>query len=337
MSNFSDPLSYKQYWNQYNRSQENLREITTYDDMMREYAMIKGIPIEYYPINIDDYKNGMDNIYGENSRPKWDKKFPMVGIIEDFSQEQQQWGGIGLENIDEITIFIHKSMFDELIGIRTTNQTNKSITRRGAYGPISKDQVKTLYNNIVFEILTGGEHFLPSEAQHFGKKFWYKLTCKVRQVSDAVLGEGEQYGAVPDLQLDEKWKGNPQYLLNNPERQDWAGNTGTPITPSPSAIDTSGCNIIEYTTNGAEQTPSGEIPSDIVDSTTGQVKDKYIGTGMKENSIFGDNEDIKTEANQIIDPQTDKKVEPNSEEEIKYGPDGRVIVNSKRKDLFGDW
>ena len=38
----TDPLAYKKYWNQFSGSQGNQKEIETYDNMMREYAMIKA-------------------------------------------------------------------------------------------------------------------------------------------------------------------------------------------------------------------------------------------------------------------------------------------------------
>jgi delta-aminolevulinic acid dehydratase/porphobilinogen synthase len=37
-----DPLARKTYWNQFSGSQNNQKEIATYDNMMREYAMIKA-------------------------------------------------------------------------------------------------------------------------------------------------------------------------------------------------------------------------------------------------------------------------------------------------------
>jgi hypothetical protein len=57
----------------------------------------------------------------------------------------------------------------------------------------------------------------------------------------------------------------------------------------------------------------------------------------KEGSLFGDNKDIEEAAKVIEDPQTDHVVDPNSPEGIKYGPDGKIIVNKNRKELFGDW
>lgn len=330
-----DPLAYKKYWNQFSGSQNNQKEIATYDNMMREYAMIRGIPIVYHTINIDDYKEGLDQIYGENSKPKWDRHYNLVAILESFSGEEQEWGLRGLQNIDEITLFIHKSMFDELVGPRS-KKTPTSKGRRGGFGPISSDQIQTLHNNLIYDVVTGGVHFLPDEAQMFGQKFWYKLTCKIREVSDAPLGEGEQHGAVPDAPLDPQWKGNPQYLISNPVEDDWKNNTGTP-SPSGTVTAPSGCPVApEYTTEGSPDGPPAEgVPDDLIDPTTGNVKEKYVGAGMKTESLFGDNDEVTKEEQQIIDPQTDTKVTPESTEGQKYGPTGRIIPHPR--ELFEDW
>lgn len=333
----TDPLAYKKYWNQFSGSQGNQKEIATYDNMMREYAMIKGVPIMYYSINVDDYKEGLDQIYGENSKPKWDRKYGMVAVLDEFSPEAQEFGLRGLVNTDEIVLFIHKSMFDELVGQRSLKITG-SKERRGQFGPVAKDQIQTPHNGLIYEVINGGVHFLPNEAQMFGKKFWYKVTCKAREVSDAVLGEGEQYGAVPDPVLDPQWKGNPQYLIPNPTANDWSGQTGTPTPSTSGTSPTTGCPAPEYTTMGTASGPSdGAVPSDLLDPTTGNVKEQYVGAGMKPNSTNGDNKDIEKEEKQIIDPQTDHKVDPSSEEGQKYGPNGRIIDRKDRKELFGDW
>lgn len=332
-----DPLQYKKNWNQFSGDFDNRKEIEFYDQQMFEYAAIRGIPIIYYPISVDDYKNGMDIVYGENSKPKWEQKFSLVGILEDFTQEVRQFGAINLENIDEISFYIHRSMFDQIVGIRTNLAKDTSMARRGAYGPIAGDQISTPHNGLVYEVLEGGLHFLSNEAQAFGHKFWYKVSCKSRQVSDATLGKGEQYGAMPDPELDEKYKGNPQFLLNSPTSEELYAKNGT-ITPvtTGSTGTTGTCSPVEYVTVGTAPGPlSSHPPTDLIDQS-GNVSDKYIVEGMKDNSLFRDNEEIKTEENTIINPETDHKVDPDSEDGKTYGPIGRIIPHT-RKELFKDW
>lgn len=336
MTTYSDPLALKQYWNQFNGEFDNRKEIQFYDDEMRQYAMIKGIPVEYYTINVDDYKDGMDIIYGENSKPKWDRKFTLVGIIEDFTQEVRQFGGIPLQNIDEISFYMHRTMFDEIIGIRSNKAPIKTPNRRGAFGPIASDQIITPHNGLIYDVLEGGLHFLSSEAQHFGHKFWYKLTCKVREVSDATLGKGEQYGAQPDPELDDKYKGNPQFLLDSPSSSELFSHTGTINTISTTGTSgTPSCEPLEYTTEGTASGPTKLPPDDLID-VNGNVKTKYVVPGLKDNSLYKDNVEIITQENNIVNPITDHIVTPESEEGQAFGPTGRIIEH-KRKELFKDW
>ena len=336
MANFTDPLSYKDNWNQYGGDFDNRKEIEFYDEQMYEYAAIKGVPIEYCTINVDDYKEGIDVIYGENSRPKWDKKYKIVAILEDFTQELRQFGNIPIQNIDEAQMFIHRSMFDQIIGIRTAKATVKNSERRGAFGPIAGDQIITIHNGLIYEVVEGGLHFLSSEAQHFGHKFWYKVSLKSREVSDATVGEGEQYGGTPDLKIPDQYKGNPQYLLNSPTKEELYTNSGT---PTPITVITTGstgtCNNVEYVTTGSASGPVSVPPSDLIDQS-GNTKSEYIVPGLQEGSLFKDNVEIKKEEDAIIDPDTDHKVDPTSDAGLLYGPTGRVISHT-RKDLFKDW
>ena len=104
MSRLSDPLQYKQYWGQYNGDFDNRREIETYDNLAAEYAGINGIPIQFFPINVDDYKNNLDAVLGESSAPKWDRRYDLTALLEDFTQETITFGDIGELNTDEITL-----------------------------------------------------------------------------------------------------------------------------------------------------------------------------------------------------------------------------------------
>lgn len=333
----TDPLRYKQFFKQFNGDFDNRQEIATYDEMMKEFAGIRGIPIEFYPINVDDFADGIDVVYGENSTPKWDRKIVMTAILEEFSPEIQAFAKFGIENTDEITLFIHRTTFDELVGIRSEKAPKKTTDRRGAWGPVANDQLRTPYNGLVYEVLNGGLHFLSGTEQHFGHKFWYKVTCKVRQTSDAPLGQGEQYGALPDGTLDPKWKGNPQFILPSPSLAELIGTgTGSQVgTPSASAsTEDPHCVGGDYQTTGtAPGSPTG-VPEDLI-LPNGQVADKYQVAGAKTGSTFNDTADTSVIAKEIVNPQTDQPTTPNSPEETKYGPSGRTIVHSR--DLFGDW
>lgn len=335
MSDFSNPFGNKNAFNYFAGDFDNRQEIEFLNNEMFEYIKEVGVPIFYYTINVDDYKNNMDVVYGENSKPKWDRKYKILALLEDFTQENRTFGGIGLENIDETSFYIHRSMFDEIIGIRSQKAPTTNKNRRGAWGPIAGDQLMTIHNGLIYEVVEGGLHFLSSQAQHFGHKFWYKVSCKSRQVSDATMGAGEQYGATPDPILDPKYVGNPQYLLDSPTKEElYASNgtvaTETPITPAPTA-----CAPVEYTTVGLPVVTNG-VPSDLIDSNSGGTNDKYVVPGLKDNSLFRDNEDVVVEQNAIVNPDTDNIVDPNSQDGKEFGPTGRVIPH-KRKELFKDW
>lgn len=274
---------------------------------------------------------------GEISRPKWDKKYKLVGLLEDFTQEMRQYGNImPIQNIDEAQMFIHRSMFDQIIGIRSNLAPVKTTNRRGAFGPIAGDQIVTTHNGLIYEVVEGGLHFLTSEAQHFGHKFWYKVSLKSREVSDATVGAGEQYGGTPDEVIPDQYKGNPQYLLTSPSKEELYDNTGTQtpitvITPAQTGV----CVDTNYVTVGTAPGPTTVPPEDLIDQT-GNTDDKYVVQGLKEGSLFKDNVELKKEEDAIINPQTDHEVDPESPEGVKYGPLGRVLPHA-RKDLFKDW
>jgi hypothetical protein len=328
MSGLSDPLKYKKNWNQFSGDFNNQREIETLDNTFAEYAGIAGIPIDYFPINVDDFADGIDPVYGENSTPKWDRKIQLTAILDEFTPEVQSFGAVGIENIDEITLYIHRSTFDKIVGIRSKKAPKKTADRRGSWGPIAKDMVVTPHNGLKYEIMNGGLHFLRGEDQHFGHKFWYKITCKVSQNSDASLGVGEQYGAKPDTPLDPMYQGNPQFIVPTPPKEELMG-LGTPEqTGVPVNSDTSG----NYTTVASTLSPGLNTPLVLPDGTIAN-KDKV--PGMAPGSKNGDNESIQKVADQIVNPQTDQVTDPGSDEETQYGTAGRVIPH--KRDLWGDW
>lgn len=371
MAGLDDPLKYKKYWNQYGGDYNNSREIEMMDNLQAEYAGIYGIPIEYYPISVDAYAEGMDPIYGENSTPVWDRKYQLTGIIDEYSQEMLQWQAAGQMNVDEVTMYIHRSTYDKLIGIRSAKAPSTDPTRRGAYGPVPKDMLRTPYNGHIYEVVTGGLHFLETNAQHFGHKFWYKVTLKSREVSDAQIGKGEQYGALPDMTLDEMiaagmldedggYVCNPQAVVETPDLcKPIDGSCTTPLTGMPNACP-------DYETVGAPAGPSdGEtVPDDLL-LNDGRVSGKYQVPGERPMSRAGDQYEVQRVANELVDPQTNEIVQEasasmtyNSEGTIvyaetgmpvpegsddwniflqnqKYGEMGRVIRNNR--DLWGDW
>lgn len=369
MSGLSDPLSYKKYFNQFGGEYNNAREIETLDNVQGEIAAIYGIPIDYYPISIDAYAENLDPILGENDRPIWDRKYKLTALQDEYAQELLKWEAAGQINVDETVLFIHRSTFDKLVGIRSKNAPSTDPTRRGAWGPAPKDMIRTPYNGLIYEVVTGGLHFLDSSAQLFGHKFWYKVTLKAREVSDAAVGAGEQYGAVPDMTLQEMidagmldenggYVCNPQAVVGTPNIPDQNNGSGTtPLTGMPDVCP-------DYTTVGSQGGPSdGSVPDDLL-LTDGRVADKYTVPGERPLSRQGDQKEIQRVVDETIDPQTNEKVqEPsaamtyNSEGTIVYVESGNPVPegsddwniflqNNKygvgtvirhNRDLWGDW
>lgn len=370
MSGLSDPLSYKKFFNQFGGDYNNSREIESYDNLQAEYAAIYGIPVEYYPISIDAYAENLDPILGENGRPIWDRKYGLTALMDEYSQELLKWEAAGQMNVDEIVLYIHRSTFDKIVGIRSNKAPSTDPTRRGAWGPAPKDMLRTPYNGHIYEVVTGGLHFLDSQAKHFGHKFWYKVTLKSREVSDAAVGAGEQYGALPDMTLQEMidagmldedggYVCNPQAVVGTPDIPDQNEGAGTrPLTGMPDVCP-------DYTTVGAPSGPSdGTVPDDLL-LTDGRVADKYNVPGERPLSRQGDQKEIARVTEEIFDPQTNEKIQEasaamtyNSEGTIvyvetgqpvpegsddwniflqnhKYGPTGTIIRHNR--DIWGGW
>src|SRR6185369_11569224 len=111
---------------------------------------------------------------------------------------------------------------------------------------------------------------------------------------------------------------NPQFLIPNPTRADWENQTGTPVIVPPTIPPGSGCPTPPaYQTIGTTTgSPTSSPPEDLIDPNSNTVKEIYQGAGMAPGSIFGDNADVEKEAAQIVNPDTDKKVDPDS-------PDGK--------------
>jgi hypothetical protein len=325
-------MRWKRYWGQYQGDYDNNREIQTYDNMMAEWAGIVGIPIQYYTLHVDDYKDGLDPIHGENSRPVWDRAFQLTAITEQWTQELQNFSTFGLENIDELTLYVHRSTFDRLVGWRSgeTPVESPNLTprpsRRGGYGPIASDILQTQHNGLFYEVITGGLHFLETNAQHFGHKFWYKLTLRSRETSAPVVGQGEQYGPIPqNMSLEEYaisqglppdyYSGNPQFVVPTPDCDDLRDPFPNPdLNPPTSGSPEDECGRVQYETTGGAPGPTnledyndGSVPDDYY-LEDGRIASKYKVKGPKPFSAKGENQEIQDAADQVVDPQTDLNV-----------------------------
>jgi hypothetical protein len=329
MSGLDDPLKYKRFFNQFGGEYNNSREIETYDNLQAEFAGIYGVPIEYYTIHVDGYKDGLDVIYGENSVPVWDRKFQLTGIIDEYSQELMNWQAAGPVNIDEVTMYIHRSTFDKLIGFRSLNVPVTDPNRRGGWGPVPKDIIKTPYNGFYYEVITGGVHFMDSRAQQFGHKFWYKVTLKSREISDTYIGKGEQYGGVPDPTLqqlidseqipaDKAYTCNPQAVVGTPAEMQTSPATGMPS-----------CIPYQDPITHGDQERVEDIANQIIDPQTNEI----VQSASAEMTYNSEGSVIYVASGQLVPEGSDDwNIFMQNQ---KYGNMGRVIRNNR--DLWGDW
>jgi hypothetical protein len=329
MAGAPDPFRWKRYWGQFSGDYDNRREIETYDNMMAEYAGIYGIPVVYYTLHVDDYKNDLDVIHGESSTPVWDRSIQLTALTDQLSQEPQNFTQFGLENIDTLILYIHRSTFDGLVGwrsgetpVQAPNLTPRP-SRRGGYGPVAKDIIGTLHNGLFYEVVTGGLHFLESNSQHFGHKFWYKLTLKSREASAPVIGLGEQYGPVAQGMTLEQlatskglpadyYQGNTQFVVPTPDCDDMTQPFPDPelVGTQPTSTDSpDSCGRIAYQTTGGPAGPVDltQVPEDYY-LPDGRIAEKYRVQGPKSFSAKGDNEEVQAAADQVVDPQSNLNV-----------------------------
>jgi hypothetical protein len=335
-------MRWKKYFGQFGGQYDNNREIQTYDNMQAEISGIYGMPILYYTLNIDDYKNSMDIVHGESATPKWDRVFKLTALNDNFTQEAQKFSSFGLENIDELSVYIHRSTFDRLIGgrsgltpIKSPNLTARP-SERGGFGPAPLDIIETVHNGLVYEVVQGGLHFLDSNAQHFGYKFWYKLTLKQRETSSPTIGIGENYGPRPaNISLEEfaelkglprdYYLGNTQFVVKTPACEDLRSSyADTTLNMAISAGPLDSCGVISYTTMGMPQI-SGGIPSDAL-SEDGRTPEKYLMRGPRPQSNSGEGDEIQKEADQTIDPIQGIKVYSDSASGREIVLDGQGVV-----------
>jgi hypothetical protein len=179
-----------------------------------------------------------------------------------------------------------------------------------------------MHNDLHYEVVTGGLHFLESNAQHFGHKFWYKLTLKSRENSSPVIGKGEQYGPNPNPNMSleqlainkglpsDYYQGNSQFVIPTPDCEDLRqpfpdpSLVGTiPTSTNPPDV----CGRIHYETTGGAPGPINELPDDYY-LPDGRVASKYQVQGPQSFSAKGDNQAIQTTSEQVVDPQSNLNV-----------------------------
>ena len=171
MAGRNNPLDRKKYFKQYTGPWKQYNEIQMYDNAMAEYFAIAGIPIDYFPVDVNYNK---DRIFGEDTAKRYIYKRQLTCIVKDGAFEENLiYNGFGELTQVEFQIFIHLPTFRKLVSRDPLPSDNFFLPNA---------------SNIGYEIIHVDWMTLGLEGNIFGQKNVYVLTCKNREVS------GEQYG-----------------------------------------------------------------------------------------------------------------------------------------------
>jgi hypothetical protein len=184
MAGLNDPWEYKKFWHQFNGQFENQDEQGFWDDQLSEWFGIYGVPLKYYPLNIDITKS--DRIFGEVTTVSYDRVVHLTGVIDNNSiDENILYNTFGQLNNVEFVMFVHQHTFLKQVGRK----------------PLPNDQF-TLVNNVStqnFEVVHTNESTLGTQGNFFGHRGLYILTVRERTVSQSLRGDGEKFG-VTDME-----------------------------------------------------------------------------------------------------------------------------------------
>ena len=179
MAGLNNPLEYKDFWHQFNGQFENQDEQGFWDDQLSEWFGIYGIPMKYAAadIKIED----VDRVFGEITNTRFPSVVDLTGIIEGASiDENIMYNGFGQLNNVEFVMYVHQLTFLKHVGRK----------------PYPKDQFQ-LKNDVstqTFEVIHTDESTIGTEANFFGHRGTYVLSCREREVSQSTVGQGEDYG-----------------------------------------------------------------------------------------------------------------------------------------------
>jgi hypothetical protein len=173
MAGLNNPLSKKKYFKQFTGPWNQYNETQMYDNAMAEYFAIAGIPIDFYPVDVNYNK---DRIFGEDTTKRFMYKRQLTCIVKDGAfEENLVYNGFGEITQVEFQIYIHLPTFRKLV-------SRDALPGDNFYLP----QV----SNLGYEIVHVDWMTLGLEGNIFGQKNCYILTCKNREFS------GEQYGVL---------------------------------------------------------------------------------------------------------------------------------------------
>lgn len=183
MSGLDNPWEYKGFWHQFDGQFKNGDEIEFWDNQIAEWFGIYGVPMRYFPVVAN---KDADRIFGEDQNMSRTTVHLLTGVIEGGQMDENLlFNAFGQLNQVEFVLFVHKNTFIKQVGRK----------------PFPNDQFtfETDVTTQIFEVNHVDETTLGAEGNFFGHRGAYVLTCKEREISQAVVGGGETYG-VTDLQ-----------------------------------------------------------------------------------------------------------------------------------------
>lgn len=167
----------KKYFPQMYGSNKVGNSINTFDKMQAEMINIFGVPMDYYPVEVDIKK---DIVFGEDTTKRYMRKHIIKGKIDnDGFDETLLYSGFGELNQIEFKIYLHLPTFLNLVGRE----------------PMAGDQFYLPFNStFVYEVSHAVHAALGREGNVFGHKSIFVINCRERVVSNVSAGYFERYG-----------------------------------------------------------------------------------------------------------------------------------------------
>jgi hypothetical protein len=174
-----DQLDKTQYFPQGMGPQRQGNTINTFDKMQGEMIKIYGVPMDYYPVEVDINK---DIAFGEDTNKRYMRCHKMKGKIDnDGFDENLLYSGFGELNSIEFRIFLHLPSFLSMVGRE----------------PLAGDQFYLPFNStFVYEVSHAVHAALGRDGNIFGFKSLFVINCRERSVSIHSAGYGERFGVI---------------------------------------------------------------------------------------------------------------------------------------------
>lgn len=131
-----------------------------YRNLLAESFNIYGVPLTYYVVSFD---TSYDVLFGEDNNRKIVRKFPINAVYE-LPKEVDTYAKFGLENLDQIEMYVSKKHFTSASKYDTSGTTlyppeteTSAINVYPSYRPKPGDLLHSAYNDIYYEIVDVGE------------------------------------------------------------------------------------------------------------------------------------------------------------------------------------